>query len=141
ERLAGYTGALLALAVLSLLTAASNPFALIFIFPSLHTWLWLAPVRDRGPGVRLTLLAAGFVGPFLLSGSMEWRFGLGLDAPWYLMELTAIGYVPLPAVAIFLAWLAVGGPRIAPEGYRYAPSPTAAERAGRGPLRTGVRRL
>jgi Peptidase family M28 len=141
ERLAGYTGALLALAVLSLLTAASNPFALIFILPSLHTWLWLPQVRDRGPWVRLTLLAAGFVGPFLLIGSMAWRFGLGLDAPWYLMELTAIGYVPLPAVAIFLAWLAVGGQLIALEVYRYAPYPTAAERAGRGPLRTGVRRL
>jgi hypothetical protein len=141
ERLAGYTGALLALAVLSLLTAASNPFALIFILPSLHTWLWLPQVRDRGPWVRLALLAAGFVGPFLLIGSMAWRFGLGLDAPWYLMELTAIGYVPLPAVAIFLAWLAVGGQLIALEVYRYAPYPTAAERAGRGPLRAGVRRL
>ena len=72
---------------------------------------------------------------------MAWRFGLGLDAPWYLMELTAIGYVPLPAVAIFLAWLAVAGQLIALESYRYAPYPTAAERRGRGPFRTGVRRL
>jgi hypothetical protein len=141
ERLAGYCGALLALAVLSLLTAASNPFALIFILPSVHTWLWLPQVRDRPPWVRLLLLAAGFVGPFLLIGSMAWRFGLGLDAPWYLMELTAIGYVPLPAVAIFLAWLAVAGQLIALEAYRYAPYPTAAERRGRGPFRTGMRRL
>ena len=141
ERLAGYCGALLALAVLALLTAASNPFALIFILPSVHTWLWLPQVRDRPPWVRLLLLAAGFVGPFLLIGSMAWRFGLGLDAPWYLMELTAIGYVPLPAVAIFLAWLAVAGQLIALESYRYAPYPTAAERRGRGPFRTGVRRL
>jgi hypothetical protein len=72
---------------------------------------------------------------------MAWRFGLGLDAPWYLMELTAIGYVPLPAVAIFLAWLAVAGQLIALESYRYAPYPTAEERRGRGPLRTGMRRL
>ena len=141
ERLAGYCGALLALAVLALLTAASNPFALIFILPSVHTWLWLPQVRDRPPWVRLLLLAAGFIGPFLLIGSMAWRFGLGLDAPWYLMELTAIGYVPLPAVAIFLAWLAVAGQLIALESYRYAPYPTAAERRGRGPFRTGVRRL
>jgi hypothetical protein len=141
ERLAGYCGALLALAVLSLLTAASNPFALIFILPSLHTWLWLPQVRDRPAWVRLLLLAAGFVGPFLLIGSMAWRFGLGLDAPWYLMELTAIGYVPLPAIAIFLAWLAVAGQLIALESYRYAPYPTAAERRGRGPFRAGMRRL
>jgi len=141
ERLAGYSGALLTLAVLSLLTAASNPYALIFILPSLHTWLWLAQVRDRPPWVRLALLLAGFVGPLLLIGSMAWRFGLGLDAPWYLMELTAIGYVSLPAIAIFLAWLAVAGQLIALETYRYAPYPTAAERAGRGPLRAGMRRL
>jgi hypothetical protein len=141
ERLAGYCGALLALAVLSLLTAASNPFALIFILPSVHTWLWLPQVRDRPPWVRLLLLTAGFVGPFLLIGSMAWRFGLGLDAPWYLMELTAIGYVPLPAIAIFLAWLAVAGQLIALESYRYAPYPTAAERRGRGPFRAGMRRL
>jgi Peptidase family M28 len=141
ERLAGYAGALLALAVLALLTAASNPYALIFILPSLHTWLWLPQVRDRPPWVRLALLAAGFVGPFLLVASMAWRFGLGLDAPWYLMELTAIGYVPLPAVAIFLAWLAVAGQLIALEAHRYAPYPTAAERAGRGPLRAGMQRM
>ena len=89
ERLAGYCGALLALAILALLTAASNPYALIFILPSVHTWLWLPQVRDRPPWVRLLLLAAGFVGPFLLIGSMAWRFGLGMDAPWYLAELTA----------------------------------------------------
>ncbi|MBA3717405.1 MAG: hypothetical protein H0W87_04165 [Actinobacteria bacterium] len=141
ERLAGYAGALLALAVLALLTAASNPFALIFILPSLHIWLWLPQIRDRQPWVRLAVLAAGFIGPLLLVGSIAWRFGLGLDAPWYLMELTATGYVPLPAIAIFLAWLAVAGQLIALEAYRYAPYPSAAERAGRGPLRAGIRRL
>ena len=49
ERLAGYCGALVALAILALLTAASNPYALIFILPSVHTWLWLPQVRDRPP--------------------------------------------------------------------------------------------
>jgi hypothetical protein len=141
ERLAGYAGALLALAVLSLLTAASNPFALIFILPSLHAWLWLPQVRDRAPWVRLAVLAAGFAGPLLLIASMALRFGLGLDAPWYLIELTALGYVPVPAIAIFLAWLAVAGQLIALEAYRYAPYPTAAERAGRGSLRAAVLRV
>ncbi len=56
------------------------------------------------------------------------------------MELTAIGYVPLPAIAIFLAWLAVAGQLIALESYRYAPYPTAAERrdAGRSARACGV---
>jgi hypothetical protein len=141
ERLAGYCGALLALALIALLTAASNPFALVFILPSLHAWLWLPHVRDRSPWTRLLLLAAGFVGPFLLVGSIAFRFGVGLDAPWYLMELTALGYVSIPAVAIFLAWLAVAGQLIALEAYRYAPYPTARERGGRGSLTRALRRL
>lgn len=141
ECLAGYCGALLALAVIALLTAASNPFALIFILPSLHVWLWLPQVRDRSPWLRLLLLLGGFVGPLLLIGSMAVRFGLGLDAPWYLMELTALGYVPIPAVAIFLAWLAVAGQLIALEAYRYAPYPTAKERRGRGSVTRVLRRL
>src|SRR4029077_10125749 len=41
EVLAGHTGALLALAVVALLVVATNPFALVFVLPSLHAWLWL----------------------------------------------------------------------------------------------------
>ena len=35
------------------------------------------------------MLAAGFLGPLLLLGSFAVRYGLGLDAPWYLAELAA----------------------------------------------------
>src|ERR671935_969624 len=41
EELAGTTAALLALGVLALLVIATNPFALVFVLPSLHVWLWL----------------------------------------------------------------------------------------------------
>ena len=82
--------------MVALLVVATNPFALIFLLPSLHAWLWLPQVRRQAAlGSRRPLLAAGFLGPLLLLGSFALRFGLGLDAPWYLAELTAIGYVPL----------------------------------------------
>src|SRR5207237_492872 len=54
ERLAGHSGALLALGVVGLLLAATNPFALVFVLPSLHAWLWLPQVQTRHPGLRAT---------------------------------------------------------------------------------------
>jgi len=141
EQLAGYTGAMLALGILALLTAASNPFALIFILPSLHAWLWLPHMRGRPAWSRLAVLAVGFVGPVILLASTAVRFGLGLDAPWYVTELVALRYVPLPAVAIFLAWLGVAGQLTALEARRYAPYPTAAERPTRGTFQSALRRV
>jgi Peptidase family M28 len=140
EQLAGATAALLALAVVSLLVVATNPFALIFLLPSLHAWLWLPHVRRRPIWTRLALLGAGFLGPLLLLGSFAFRYGLGLDAPWYVAELTATGYVKLAAVAIAVAWLGAAGQMTALTVGRYAPYPSARERPPRGPLREAVRR-
>ena len=141
EELAGTTAALLALAVVALLVVATNPFALVFLLPSLHAWLWLPNVRNRPISARLALFAAGLLGPLLLLGSLALRFGLGLDAPWYLAELTASGYVRLSAVVIAVAWLAAAGQVAALAAGRYAPYPSAAERPARGPIRETVRRV
>ncbi|MGH3081428.1 MAG: M28 family peptidase [Gaiellaceae bacterium] len=141
EELAGQTAALLALAVVALLTVATNPFALIFLLPSLHAWLWLPQVRYRPLWVRGAVLAAGLAGPFLLLGSFAWRFELGADAPWYVAQLVALGYVPLPIVAIGLAWLAAAGQLAAVGAGRYAPYPSARERPPRGPVRELIRRV
>ena len=141
EELAGHTAALLVLAVLGLLTVAMNPFALLFLLPSLHAWLWLPQARRAPAPVRLGLLGLGFLGPLLLLGSFAFRFGLGLDAPWYVLALVAVGYVPLPAVLIALGWLAAGGQLAALASGRYAPYPNAAEQPPRGPLRALARRL
>ncbi len=140
EQLAGAAAALLALAVVSLLVVATNPFALIFLLPSLHAWLWLPHVRRRPIWTRLAVLGAGFLGPMLLLGSFAFRYGLGLDTPWYLTELTATGYVKLAAVAIAVAWLGAAGQMTALTVGRYAPYPSARERPPRGPLRETVRR-
>jgi Peptidase family M28 len=140
EELAGTIAALLVLAVLALLVVATNPFALVFLLPSLHAWLWLPNVRARPLWARVAVLAGGFLGPLLLVGSFAFRYDLGLDTPWYLAELTAAGYVKLPAVAIAAGWLAAAGQMTALTAGRYAPYPSARERPPRGPLRESVRR-
>jgi hypothetical protein len=141
EEIAGSAAALLALAVVALLVVATNPFALVFLLPSLHAWLWLPHARRRPLWERAALLAAGLLGPLLLLGSFAWRYGLGLDAPWYLAELTATGYVRLPAVVIAAGWLAAAGQLTALSIGRYAPYPSAAERPPRGPIRETVSRI
>jgi hypothetical protein len=141
EELAGTTAALLALAVVALLVVATNPFALVFLLPSLHAWLWLPHFRGKPLWARAALLGGGFLGPLLLLGSLALRYDLGLDAPWYLAELTASGYVKLPALLIAVGWLASAGQMTALAAGRYAPYPSAQQRPPRGPLRETVRRV
>jgi hypothetical protein len=141
EELAGHAAALLALGVAALLVVATNPFALIFLLPSLHVWLWLPQVRESPVWVRAFVLVAGFAGPLLLLWSFADRYGLGWDAPWYIAWLFALGYAPVPGFVIALACAAAAGQLVALVGGRYAPYPSAAERPPRGPLRQGIRRL
>jgi hypothetical protein len=139
EELAGHAGALLALGVVALLVVATNPYALIFVLPSLHVWLWLPQVRESPLWVRAVVLAAGFAGPLLLLWSFASRYGLGWDAPWYIAWLFSLGYAPAVAFVIALGWAAAAGQLTALVGGRYAPYPSAAERPPRGPLRELVR--
>ena len=140
EELAGHTASLLCLGALSLLVVATNPFALVFLLPSLHIWLWLPQVRGAPVAARLGVLALGFAGPALLLGSFAGRFGLGWDAPWYLVELRAVDYVPFVVMPLLVVWLAGTGQLAALATRRYAPYPTAAELPPSGPLRKVMRR-
>jgi hypothetical protein len=139
EELAGHTVSLLCLGALSLLVVATNPFALVFLLPSLHVWLWLPQVRGAPLGVRLGVLVLGFAGPALLLGSFAFRFGLGWDALWYLAELRAVGYVPFVVLPLVVVWLAGTAQLAALATRRYAPYPVAAELPPSGPLRRVVR--
>jgi hypothetical protein len=141
ERLAGHSGALLALGVVGLLLAATNPFALLFLLPSLHAWLWLPQVQTRHPALRAGVFLAGFIGPGYLVWSFAAHYGLGWDAPWYVVELFAVGYAPLPLLVIGLAWLAAAGQLAALASGRYAPYPAPQERPRRGPVRELIRSL
>jgi hypothetical protein len=141
EELAGHAGALLALGVVGLLTVATNPFALVFVLPSLHAWLWLPQIGDRPLPTRVAVVLAGFAGPALLLWSFAERYGLGFDAPWYVAWLYSLGYAPLPGLLVVLAWAAAAAQLLALTARRYAPYPTAAERPPRGPIRQTIRRL
>ena len=139
ERLAGETAALLALAIVALLILATNPFALVFVLPALHAWLWLPHLRSGRPPARGLVLLLGLTGPLLLLLSLGVRYGLGFDAPWYLLELVAVGYIKLPPVAIVLAGAACAAQLTAIAAGRYTPYPERGERPARGPLRELVR--
>jgi hypothetical protein len=139
EELAGHTAALLALGALSLLVVATNPFALLFLLPSLHAWLWLPQVRAGPAPVRLGVFAVGLAGPALLLGEFAGRYGLGWDAPWYLVELRVVGYVPFVATAFAVVWLAGTGQLAALAVRRYAPYPDVEELPPRGPVRRVLR--
>jgi hypothetical protein len=141
ERLAGHSGALLALGVVGLLVAATNPYALIFVLPSLHAWLWLPQVQTRHPALRAAVFLTGFLGGAYLVWSFATHFGLGWDAPWYIVELFVVGYAPLPLLVIGVAWLAAAGQVAALAANRYAPYPAPGERPRRGPLRELIRTL
>jgi len=140
ELLAGHTAALLCLAALALLVVATNPFALLFVLPSLHSWLWLPNLRAHPVWVRLGVLAAGFLGPGLVVWSFAARYGLGWDALWYLFELRAVNYVPFVVVVLLVPWLAGAGQLAALAVDRYAPYPRVGERPPLGPVRRVIRR-
>jgi hypothetical protein len=139
EELAGHTASLLCLGALSLLVVATNPFALVFLLPSLHVWLWLPQVRGAPLGIRVGVLVLGLTGPALLLSSFAGRFGLGWDALWYLAELRAVGYVPFVVMPLLVVWLAGTGQLAALATRRYAPYPSAAELPPSGPFRRVMR--
>jgi hypothetical protein len=139
EQLAGHTAALLALGAIALVVVATNAYALIFVLPSLHAWLWLPQLGDRSPWLRGGLLAAGLLGPLILLGEFAFRFGLGVDAPWYLAALVSVGYVDPIVVVVALGWVAAAAQLSALTAGRYAPYPSARERPPRGPIRETIR--
>ncbi len=138
EELGGHLAAMLVLGVVSLVVAALNPYSLIFLLPSLHAWLWLPQLSDRGRIVQAAVYALGFLGPAILLASFAFRFDMGFDAIWYVIALTAVGYIPVPLVIAFLAWGAAASQVGAVALGRYTPYPEANERT-RGPLRDAGR--
>jgi hypothetical protein len=140
EELAGHLVAMLALGAIAIGIAATHPFSLVFVLPSLHAWLWLPHTAGSRPGARLALYLVGFAGPLVLLFSFAFRFGLGFDGVWYVIALTSVGYVPIALFLSFLAWGAVAEQVGALMVGRYAPYPERSER-GLGPIRQSIRHL
>jgi hypothetical protein len=98
-------------------------------------------VQTRHPALRASVFLLGFAGPAYLVWTFAGHYGLGWDAPWYVLKLFAVGYAPLPLFVIGLAWLAAAGQLAALAANRYAPYPAPGERPRRGPLRELIRTL
>lgn len=128
QELAGYACALLAVAGAALAVAWLNSYALLFLLPPLHLWIWLPQVRHHRPWASLALLAAGLLGPFLIYLELARRLELGLSVFWYVPALAAIGFLKL-RLLIIAAVLATAGAQLAALAVgRYAPYPAASDR-------------
>ncbi|HUQ22724.1 MAG TPA: M28 family peptidase [Gaiellaceae bacterium] len=136
ETLAGHTVSLLALGLVALMLVATSPFSLIYLLPSLYAWLWLPQAHAASPAARGALLVLGLAGPLILALSFSTRYDLGADAPWYLLSLVAVGYVPWTAVVLGLVWLAVASQLATLVSGRYAPYPDVRAQGSGG--RTGA---
>ena len=139
DELAGHLAAMLVLCGIAVAVAVTNTYALLFVLPSLHAWLWAPHVRDSAPWLRAVVLCAGLAGPAVLLAVTAVRFGLGLDAPWYVATLFTTGYASIAEAVLLLAWGAVAGQIGAFLFGRYAPYPTEGDRPVRGVVRETVR--
>jgi len=137
ERLAGYTAALAWLAAVAITVALVKPFALVFVLPSLYAWLWLPLRTALWP--RIAVYLAGLLGPVGALILLGRELGLGvLDTALYLLGLATVGYIPLSAVLLALAWLAAATQLAALAFGRYAPYAGGAESPPPGPIRRAI---
>jgi hypothetical protein len=109
EELAAYTVAFVALLLVAAGTALVSPYSLVFVLPSLYTWLWLPQLRDASGWVTDVLFGAGFVGPVLALVVLSVQLDLGARAPVYAAALLTTGVVPWGAALALTAWAAVAG--------------------------------
>ncbi len=129
QELAGYASALIAVAGASIAVAWLNRYALIFLLPPLHAWIWMPQLRRFRPWASLVLLAAGLLGPFLIYWELASRLHLGLSVVWYVSELAAVGYIKLPLLIVATVLAAATAQLSALSAGRYAPYPAADERS------------
>jgi len=139
ERLAGFVVALAVLGVVAVGLAVFQPYALVFVLPSLYAWLWL-PLEGR-LAVRLLLLLTGLAGPVIGLLLLGRELGLSLpDTTLYVVGLFSVGYLPVGSALLGLAWAAAATQIGALALGRYAPHAAGVERPPSGPLRRSLAR-
>ncbi len=120
ERLAGFIAALSVLGIVALGLAVLQPYALVFVLPSLYAWLVL-PLDSR-PGVRVLALCAGLLGPVAGLVLLGRELGLSvLGTMQYVLGLFTVGYLPLGSALLGIAWAAAATQVAALALGRYAP--------------------
>ena len=140
ERLAGFIVALAVLGVVAVALAAFQPYALVFVLPSLYAWLWL-PLEAR-LAVRAVVYGVGLVGPAVGLVLLGRELGLSVpDAALYVIGLFTVGYLPLGSALLGLAWAAAATQMAALAAGRYAPYAGGVEPPPAGPLRRALARV
>jgi hypothetical protein len=138
DRLAGYAVALTSLAAVAVAIGVVRPYALVFVLPSLYTWLWL-PLHSQA-WARAGLFALGLSGPLLGLVVLATELGLSLpEAALYVLDLASVGYLPASSVLFALLWAAAGAQLGALAFRRYAPYAAGAEPPPTGTIRAALR--
>ncbi|HEY6113026.1 MAG TPA: M28 family peptidase [Gaiellaceae bacterium] len=139
ERLAGFVVALTTLAIAAIGLAVLQPYALVFVLPSLYAWLWL-PLDGR-PAIRAVVFATGLLGPILGLLLLGHELGLSvLDTMLYVISLFTVGYLPLSSALLGIVWVAAATQVGALSLARYAPYAAGREPPPAGPIRRLVTR-
>jgi Peptidase family M28 len=107
EELAAYTVAFVALLLVAAGTALVSPYSLVFVLPSLYTWLWLPQLRDAPGWVTDVVFGAGLVGPVLALVVLAEQLDLGARAPVYAASLLTTGVIPWGATLALTVWAAI----------------------------------
>ena len=140
ERLAGFVVALALLGLVAVGLALFQPYALVFVLPSLYAWLWL-PLEGR-LGVRVGALVAGLLGPIVGLVLLGRELGLSvLDAVLYVIGLFTVGYLPLGSALLGIAWTAAAAQVAALAVGRYAPYAGGVEAPPAGLVRRALARV
>ena len=128
EVIAAFCVVFVALVGVALATALVNPYALVFLLPSLYAWLWLPHLRHRRGGLGDLAFGAGLVGPLFALVVLSEQLELGVRAPLYALALVTSGVVPWPATLALAVWAACAAQVGALVAGRYTPVPPSRRR-------------
>jgi hypothetical protein len=139
ERLAGLVVALALLGCGAVAVAIVQPYALLFVLPSLYAWLWMP--LEGSAATRLVLYMVGLLGPAgaMLVLAHELQISILASVP-YVVGLATVGYLSPISVALFLVWIAAAAQVGALALGRYRPYAGGVESPPPGPLRRLVGR-
>ncbi len=124
ETLAGWSVALLALCLATILAAAASPYLLVFLVLSLVAWFALAVLPQPRPVIADVVFGIGLAGPAIALGVIAVELGLGVRAPLHLAALVTTGTAPWLAVIAAAVWGTAAGQVAALVRGTYAPSPS-----------------
>lgn len=121
EEVAGQLAGLTTLGAAAVLTAIANPYALLFVAPSILAWTWLPQLGDGPRWARDLLYGVGLAAPAVVLIVLAAQLDLGARAALYAVSLATTGIVPWLQTLALLVWAAAAAQLGAVEAGRYAP--------------------